>query len=131
VVVATNLCFDRIFGELAKVEYFSRFAAANGDVVTPIIIASSEADTARTLRWTVALMEHLLNDPLEATHNREVVAEWVDKWTDQSKAASEAFRPVFDQAPSKPSTFDEAMQRVEAKRNSVLEPLGLLAAARA
>jgi alkene monooxygenase beta subunit len=131
VVVATNLCFDRIFGELAKVEYFSRFAAANGDVVTPIIVASSEADTARTLRWTVALMSHLLNDPLEAKHNRGLVGEWLDRWTDESRAAAEAFRPVFEQAPSRPSTFDEAMQRVEAKRAAVLEPLGLLAAAKA
>ncbi len=131
VVVATNLCFDRIFGELAKVEYFSRFAAANGDVVTPIIIASSEADTARTLRWTVALMQPLLNDPLEAKHNRELVGEWLDRWTDESRAAAEAFRPVFEQAPSRPTTFDEAMQRVEEKRAAVLEPLGLLAAAKA
>ena len=28
VIVAANLCFDRLFGELAKMEYFSRFAAA-------------------------------------------------------------------------------------------------------
>jgi hypothetical protein len=59
------------------------------------------------------------------------VGEWLDKWTDQSKAAAEAFRPVFDQAPSRPSTFDEAMQRVDAKRNAVLEPLGLRVAAKA
>ena len=51
--------FDRLFGELAKVEYFSRFAAANGDVVTPIIIASSEADMARTRKWNAVIWLYL------------------------------------------------------------------------
>ena len=125
IVVATNLCFDRIFGELAKVEYFSRFAAANGDVVSPIIIASSEADTARTMRWTHALMAHLLDDPIQGGHNRKVIGEWVRKWTDEARAAAEAFRPVVDQAPSKPSTFKAAMERVEEKRSAALAPLGL------
>jgi methane monooxygenase component A beta chain/propane monooxygenase small subunit len=125
VVVAINLCLDRLFGELAKVEYFSRFAAANGDTVTPIIIASSEADTARTLRWTSTLFEHLLNDPLHGAANKEIITGWIAKWQDYALAACDAFAPVFDQAPTRAGTYKAAMARVEAKQAAYLAELGL------
>jgi len=127
VVVAINLCFDRLFGELAKVEYFSRFAAANGDIVTPIIIASSEADTARTMRWTKTLFEHLLNDETHGAKNKEIITGWIAKWNEYALDACEAFAPVFDQAPTKPGTYKSAMARVEAKQAAFLTSLGLSA----
>jgi hypothetical protein len=131
VIVATNLCFDRLFGELAKVEYFSRFAAANGDVVTPIIIASSEADTARTQRWSAALIEHVLADPVHGTANREILTSWIQKWNAYSLEACEAFAPVFAQAPAKPATFQSAMADVRAKQATYLSKLSLTSPARA
>ena len=130
VVVATNLCFDRLFGELAKVEYFSRFAAANGDVVTPIIIASSEADTARTLRWTSALIQHLLSDPKYGDDNREILTHWIDKWNAHSQEACSAFAPLFKKAPAKPSKFADAMADVRQKQDAYLSSLGLVVPAR-
>jgi len=130
IVVAINLCLDRTFGELAKVEYFSRFAAANGDVVTPIIIASSEGDTARTARWTTALMQHVTGDAVHGAANAEIIRGWVDKWNAYSHEACAAFAPVFEQAPVQPSTFKSAMSRVEAKQDAYLTSLGLLGSAR-
>lgn len=125
VVVATNLCFDRLFGELAKVEFFSRFAAANGDVVTPILIASSEADAARTLHWTKALVSHLVSDPVHGQHNRDLVRFWVDRWSADALEAAKAFQPVFLEAPVQPSTFDKALAHVRAKQAAILDELGL------
>jgi alkene monooxygenase beta subunit len=125
VVVAANLCFDRLFGELAKVGYFSRFAAANGDVVTPIIIASSEADTARTQRWTSALIRHVLDDPVHGGANRDIVGSWIEKWNRYSLDACDAFAPAFDQAPAQPGTFESAMRDVNAKQAAYLASLGL------
>ena len=125
VVVATNLCFDRLFGELVKVEYFSRFAAANGDVVTPIIIASSEADTSRTQRWTTALVEFLVQDPAHGSENRQIISRWVAKWNEYSRQACDAFAPVFAQVPKKPATFSTAMNNVAAKQAAYLRDLGL------
>ena len=130
IVVATNLCFDRLFGELAKVEYFSRFAAANGDVVTPIIIASSEADTARTLRWTASLIEHLLSDEEHGKKNREIISSWIEKWNEYSIEACNAFAPVFEKAPSQPSSFVDAMADVREKQEAYLSALGLAIPAR-
>ena len=123
VVVATNLCFDRLFGELAKVNYFSRFAAANGDVVTPIIIASSEADTARTQRWTSRLLKHVLSDPVHGRANQEIVTSWIDKWDSYALGACEAFAPAFEEAPVRPSTFESAMADVRAKQAAYLAGL--------
>jgi hypothetical protein len=131
VIVATNLCFDRLFGELAKVEYFSRFAAANGDVVTPIIVASSEADTARTQRWSAALVEHVLADPVHGNANREIVTSWIRKWNAYALEACEAFAPVFGQAPARPATFESAMRDVRAKQAAYLSSLGLTSPVRA
>lgn len=125
VVIATNLCFDRLFGELVKVEFFSRFAAANGDVVTPILIASSEADAARTLRWTKALVAHLVNDPVHGRHNHGLIRSWVDRWSAAALEAAEAFQPVFLEPPVKPSSFDKALAHVRAKQAAVLDELGL------
>ena len=131
VVVATNLCFDRLFGELAKVEYFSRFAAANGDVVTPIIVASSEADTARTQRWTSSLIRHVLDDPVHGAANSNIVGSWIEKWNRYSLDACEAFAPVFSQAPARPGTFRSAMRDVTAKQAAYLASLGLAGLAHA
>jgi len=125
VVVAINLCFDRLFGELAKVEYFSRFAAANGDIVTPMIIASSEGDTARNVRFTTELMQHVLNDATHGAKNKEIVNGWVEKWNAYALDACDAFAPVFDAAPTKPGTYKAAMARVEGKQAEYLKSLGL------
>jgi len=131
VVVATNLCFDRLFGELAKVEYFSRFAAANGDVVTPIIIASSEADTARVQRWTTALIKHVLSDRVHGSENRDIIASWLEKWDAYALEACEAFAPAFSQAPGQPATFESAMRDVRARQAAYIADVGLGSPARA
>lgn len=125
ITIAVNLCLDRLFGELAKVEYFSRFAAANGDIVTPIIIASSEADTARTQRWTTELINHLTSDPTHGEKNKEIINGWVAKWNEYALDACDAFAPAFDAATTKPSTYKSAMARVEAKQAAYLKSLGL------
>jgi methane monooxygenase component A beta chain/propane monooxygenase small subunit len=130
VVVASHLCLDRIFGELAKVEYFSRFAAANGDVVTPILIASSEADTARTQRWMRALMLHVLDDQDYGKANREIIQGWVDDWSLRAEQAAVDFRGAFESAPIAPTAYSDAAQRVRAKQHQALEELGLRPARR-
>jgi hypothetical protein len=125
IVTAANLCFDRLFGELARVEFFSRFAAANGDAVTPILIASYEADEARTVRWTKALVTHVLRDSVHGSHNRQLLNSWVEQWNAVSLAAAEAFRPAFDLPAARPSTFDQALEHVRAKQGALLAELGL------
>nr|AAV52082.1 probable alkene monooxygenase beta subunit [Nocardioides sp. JS614] len=125
IVVAINVCFDQLFGGLAKIEYFSRFAAANGDMVTPILIASAESDSARTENWTTALLEHVLDDSVHGGHNRSVITSWVEKWNAYALEACNAFAPVFDQATTKAATYPAALEDVTRKQSTYLEGLGL------
>lgn len=124
-VVAANLCIDRLFGEFAKKQYFGRFAAANGDLVTPLLIASAEGDDTRTMVWTRALMEHLVGDPEHGERNRKIINDWIEKWDDFALDAAEAFAPAFDQAPARPQSFREALARATKERNEILNELGL------
>jgi alkene monooxygenase beta subunit len=125
VVVALNLCFDQLFGELAKIEYFSRFAGANGDLVTPSVIASSEADTVRTRAWTRELIRHLVEDPEHGEHNRSIISSWIEKWNAYSVKACDAFAPVFTQAPVQPTNYEDAMAEIRAKQSRYLAEINL------
>ena len=99
--------------------------------MTPIIVASSEADTARTQRWTSALIKHVLDDPVHGSANREIVSSWLEKWDRYSLDACEAFAPAFTQVPSRPATFESAMSDVKAKQAAYLASLGLVSPTRA
>lgn len=125
IVVAVNLCFDRIFGDLVKKQFFGRFAAANGDLITPMLVASAEGDDARTLSWTRELMGHLVKDNKHGAHNTNQLNAWIEKWDDLAYDAAEAFAPAFGEAPNKPQTFANALARVSADRNEFLGELGL------
>jgi methane monooxygenase component A beta chain/propane monooxygenase small subunit len=125
IVIAANLSFDRVFGDLAKVEYFGRFAAANADSITPMIIASAQADDNRTMSWTKALVQGLLDDPAHGTTNRKQINEWIEKWDAHAKQAIDAFAPCFTSAPSCPVSFAEAASDVWRRRNQVLAELEL------
>ena len=130
IVVAANLCVDRLFGDLVKKQFFGRFAAANGDLLTPLLIASAEGDDSRTLVWTRALMRHLLDDPAHGSHNRAQIEAWITRWDDHALDAAGAFAPAFDTAPSKPREFADALADVIADRNKLLGELGLAASER-
>jgi methane monooxygenase component A beta chain/propane monooxygenase small subunit len=125
IVVAANLSFDRVFGDLAKVEYFGRFAAANGDSITPMLIASAQADDHRTMAWTRALVQHLVSDAMHGAANRTQINEWIDKWDAHSKTAIDAFAPCFTSAPTRPVSFTDAAASVWRRRNQLLAELGL------
>lgn len=125
IVIAANLCFDRIFGELVKVEYFGRFAAANGDGITPMLVASAQVDDNRTVAWTQALVEHLVADPVHGADNRAQIEAWIEAWDARSSEAIEAFAPCFSAAPTNPVRFADAAAEVWRRRNRVLAELGL------
>lgn len=125
IVVAANLSFDRIFGDLAKIEYFSRFAAANGDGITPMIVAAAAADDQRTMAWTRALVHHLVSDAAHGAANRRQIDEWIEKWDARSKQAIDGFAPCFRAAPHNPVSFADAAAGVWQRRNQVLAELGL------
>jgi methane monooxygenase component A beta chain/propane monooxygenase small subunit len=125
IVVAANLSFDRIFGDLAKVEYFGRFAAANGDGITPMLVASAQADDNRTVSWTKALVQHLVADRTYGDANRAQINEWIAKWDEHALRAINGFAPCFSSAPTCPVSFADAAAGVWRRRDQLLAELGL------
>jgi hypothetical protein len=125
-LVAANLCFGPIFARLVEIEYFSRFASAHGDTVTPAIMASWTADAMRTERWTGALVEHLLDDARHGAENRQIIRDWIRTWDAHALSALDAFSPAFERATVQPVRFEDARARVLARRSALLDDLGLV-----
>jgi hypothetical protein len=125
VIVAANLLFEPLLGELVRVEFFLRFAPRNGDSVTPAIVESAELDWERNRKWTKAFIQLLLTDPVHAAHNREVLQGWIDKWRPLTQKAAQSLAPLFDLPASKPQTFAQALARVQQGQAALLTEAGL------
>ncbi len=109
VIIATNLVFEPLLGELLRVEFFLRCAPRNGDGVTPTIIESAELDWERNRKWTTAFAQLLLSDATHATHNRAVLQDWVNRWSVLTQNAMRGLAPLFDLPAVKPHAFDSAV----------------------
>jgi len=125
VIIATNLVFEPLLGELLRVEFFLRCAPRNGDGVTPTIIESAELDWERNRKWTTAFAQLLLSDATRATHNRAVLQDWVNRWSVLTQNAMRELAPLFDLPTVKPHTFDSALSRVHTASAALLAEIGL------
>lgn len=94
IVVAVNLVFEPIVGRLMKTEFLARSAPRHGDVVSPLVLASANADTERHRAATAELVRLVLADPSHGDANRAVLAGWLDTWTAESIRAAAALAPV-------------------------------------
>ena len=126
-VVAINLVFEPLLGELIRSEFFLRFSPRNGDSVTPAIVESAELDWERNQKWTKAFAQLLLGDPSHTDHNRKIMQEWVDQWTPLTLKAAQNLAPLFELPPAKPQTLAEALSRVQKAYASLLTEVGLSA----
>ncbi len=122
VLFAANLCFEPTVATLVRRELGTRAAAANGDLVTPVLarVETQEWEWART--WTVALSRFLLADAEHGAHNRAVLAGWVRDWLPQALAAATALTPV---AESIGLDAERAGERVAAYAGAMLAEAGL------
>ena len=125
VVIGANLVLEPLFGALARVQLFSRFAPRNGDAVTPVILATAENDWQRNLKWTKEFVQVLLRDPEHGSGNKKVIEGWITKWGSYVKDAMQAFAPLFDIPVIRPQTFAQACARVEQQHETLLKELGL------
>lgn len=126
ILVAANLAFEPLVGELVKTEFLSRNAVHNGDPVTPLVLASGRADTRRHLAATQALVRLLVEDPEHGTDNKTVLNDWVARWGSECERAAEALAPLF--AIDKTVTgepFDRCWQRVSNGWHTRVEECGL------
>ncbi len=123
VIIGANLALEPLFGVLARVHFFSRFAPRNGDAVTPAILATVENDWQRDLKWTKEFVKVLLRDPEHGQGNKRVIEGWLTKWLPYTREAVQGLAPLFNIPAAKPHTFAQACERVEGQYEAVLKEL--------
>ena len=126
IVVAVNLVFEPIVGQLVKTELLARNAPHHGDAVTPLVLASVRADTRRHQAAAEELIRLLLADAEHAAHNRAVLAGWASRWAAESTHAAEAVAPLFETGMTATGeTFSGCLKRVLDRQHALLAALGL------
>jgi hypothetical protein len=125
VIIGVNLILEPLFGALARVQFFSRFAPRNGDAVTPAILATVENDWQRNLKWTREFVNTLLRDPEHGIGNKKVIKNWLAKWLPATREAMQGLAPLFDLPAVRPQTFAQACERVEGQHTALLKELTL------
>jgi propane monooxygenase small subunit len=122
-VVAANLAFEPLVGELFRSGFVMSTAAANGDFVTPTIMGVAESDFERDLAYTKDLIAPLVSDQEHGRHNTEVLGGWLSEWIPVSLNAARSLAPVWDEPEQSPVDFEDSLAR---SRERLRETLGEL-----
>jgi methane monooxygenase component A beta chain/propane monooxygenase small subunit len=126
VVVAVDLVFDPLVGELFGTEFLARNAVRHGDAVTPLILASARADTRRHLASTQELVRLLLTDEEHAAANLAVLRGWIERWGAECGAAAAALAGLFAlDGITVAEPFAVCRERVDRAWHGLLSDLGL------
>ncbi len=113
VLIATNLCFEPVFGTLLRREVGIRAAAAAGDTVTPVLARAASREWEWVRGWTVSLVRMLVSDSSFGEANRELIQSWVAGWLPQALSAAEAVAGLVPVGP-------DAVARVTGEAESLL-----------
>jgi propane monooxygenase small subunit len=122
---ATALVFEPLVGELFRSHFVMQVAAPQGDFVTPAIMGTGEADTAREQRGARHLFELLVDDPQHGDDNRALLQQWVDRWTPLSVNAARQLQPVWSQVSEKVVRFEDSFDRSRSRFEGFLGELAL------
>lgn len=120
---ATSVVFEPLVGELFRSGFVMQAAAPQGDFVTPTLMGTGEHDTAREQRGARALFRMLADDPEHGGHNRELMGEWLAKWTPRSLEAAHQLQPIWSQPSEKLVRFDDSLARSRQRMTDLLEDI--------
>lgn len=124
-VLAINLVYEPLCGELFRSHFLMQFAAHHGDYVTPTLVSTAEADYEKNLRWTLELFKMLLEDTKYAHTNRELVQEWLETYVPLSVSAAQMLEPIWSEPRIKVSSFESCFEKAMDKFEYVLQQLNL------
>ena len=125
-MVATNVVFEPLIGELFRSNLVMQSAAPNGDFVTPTVMGAGENDySQRDLRWTIACFAPLVSDKEFADHNRQLLDGWLKKWVPQALEAARTMQPLWSAADHKPPRFEDSLDRAKNRFAGICRDLGL------
>jgi propane monooxygenase small subunit len=124
-VVATNLAFEPLVGELFRSGFVLSTAAANGDFVTPLIMSVAESDLDRDLAYTTTLLADLTADDEFGRENQKLFGEWLARWIPRSLDAARALEPIWAQPANAGMSFADALARVRSRTQLLLDDLDI------
>ena len=96
VIVAANLCFEPVVGELLRREFGLRRAAAGGDTVTPLLVGAAVQEWEWARAWTVELVRFLRTDENHGAANGQLIDAWTSDWQPRALEAASALAPDVD-----------------------------------
>jgi propane monooxygenase small subunit len=126
-LVAVNLCFEPLIGQLLRRELAMKSGPAHGDRVTALVAATGQEEWALTRTWTVAALTFLLADPSHSEANRELVQGWIARQLPVAEAATRDLGGLAEQLPT-PMPEGRAVACVIDDQRALLADIGLAAA---
>jgi hypothetical protein len=123
-VVAINLCFEPLIGQLMRYEWGTLLARTYGDATTPVVAEATQVHYAWARDWTAESVRALTADERHGEHNRRLIERWVQTWTPPARAAADALTALTDELPD-PSAGTIALASVLADQQGLLAELGL------
>jgi propane 2-monooxygenase small subunit len=122
-VVAANLAFEPLVGELFRGGFLMTAGAANGDFVTPTLVGVAESDFERDLAYTKDLVTGLTHDEQYGEENRQLFSRWLAAPIAMAVDAARALAEVWNQAEHTPVSFEESFARAKDRVRGVLAEL--------
>jgi propane monooxygenase small subunit len=122
-VVAANLAFEPLVGELFRSGFVMSTAAANGDFVTPTIMGVAESDFERDIAYTKDLIGPLVSDKEHSRHNVKVLSGWLSEWIPVSLKAARSLAPIWQEPEQSPVGFEDSLTRARERTRETLGEL--------
>jgi propane monooxygenase small subunit len=125
-LLAANIVFEPLLGELFRSNLVMQSAAGHGDFVTPTVMGAGEYDFAqRDLRWTIACLAPLTQDREFAGHNKALMQGWLSHWVPQALEAARLMQPLWSQPDAKPPRFEDSLDKAKNRFAGICRDLGL------
>ncbi|MCW3041661.1 MAG: toluene hydroxylase [Solirubrobacterales bacterium] len=124
-LVAINLCFEPLAGQLLRREFAMRLGPAHGDQVTGIVAETGQDEWALIRTWTAHLITFLVQDEEHGEENQALLQTWVAR---QLPAAEQAARALAGLVRDLDSHAAGSVARVVEDQRAFLGEVGLVAA---
>jgi propane 2-monooxygenase small subunit len=118
-LVAFNLCFEPLVGQLLRGELGTAMALVHGDRTTPVVAAAGQAEGRWTRSWMVELSAALTADPRHGDANRRLLEGWLARWLPPGLEAVYGTAELAADVPGRPDV-DGALERVLAEHRALL-----------
>jgi propane monooxygenase small subunit len=122
-VVAANLAFEPLVGELFRAGFVMSNAAANGDFVTPTVMGVAESDFDRDLAYTKELVTGLTEDEQHGEENQELFSRWLAEPIAMSLKAAQSLAPIWSEPEHAPVSFEDTLTLARDRVREILSEI--------